>query len=85
MKAGHPPKIKIKAELGFLNEKAPLWFNRKPVYVCCVTERSDGHLVDFRRFNAKKLENGENVLLSAELLNETQYITCFVTCDEIGK
>ena len=74
----------IKAELGFLNEKVPLSFSRKPVYVCFLAERSDGLLVDFRRFSAKKLENGENVLLSAELLNETQYITCYVTCDELG-
>ena len=48
-------------------------------------ERSDGHLLDFRRFSAKKLENGEDVLLSAQLLNEVQYVTCYVSCDELGK
>ena len=85
VKVGYPPTIKMKAELGFLNEKAPHFFNRKPVYVCFITERSDGHLIDFRRFSAKKLENGETLLLSAQLLNEAQYITCYVSCDELGE
>ena len=50
VKQGQPPKIKIRAELGFLNEKTPMDFNRKPTYVCFLAERSDGFLVDFRRF-----------------------------------
>ena len=35
--------------------------------------------------SAKKLGNGQDVLLSAELFNESQYINCYVMCDEIGK
>ena len=36
-------------------------------------------------FSAKKLSNGEDVLLLAEVEKEGQYITCYVMCDEIGK
>ncbi|KAI4178367.1 MAG: hypothetical protein L6R41_008418 [Letrouitia leprolyta] len=49
VKAGQAVKIKIKAELGFINEKPPAFFCRKAVYICFVAERSDGHLIDFRR------------------------------------
>jgi len=46
---GRPVTIKIKAECGFINDKIPTFFHRKPIYVCLLTERSDGRLVDFRR------------------------------------
>lgn len=49
VKQGQPVKIKIRAELGFLNEKPPAFFHRKAVHVCFLTERSDGELIDFRR------------------------------------
>lgn len=35
--------------------------------------------------SAKKLGNGQDILISADLLSETQYITCYVMCDEIGQ
>jgi ATP-dependent DNA helicase HFM1/MER3 len=41
--------MKVKAEVGFMNDKVPTVFNKKPVYMCFMAERSDGHLVDFRR------------------------------------
>ena len=41
--------VKLKMECGFINDNVPLYFNRKPVYVCLLTERSDGYLIDFRR------------------------------------
>ena len=44
-----PRGIMLKLECGFINEKVPIYFNRKPIYVSLLTERSDGHLVDFRR------------------------------------
>lgn len=68
--------------------------------MCFLAERSDGHLIDFRRVrsvyktvsstpltchSAKKLGNGQDILLSADLVSETQYITCYVMCDEIGQ
>ncbi|KAL8807605.1 MAG: hypothetical protein Q9182_000589 [Xanthomendoza sp. 2 TL-2023] len=84
VKQGLPVKINIKAELGFLNIKAPTYFNRKAVNVCFLVERSDGHLIDFRRFSATKLNNGQDILLTADLLQHTQYITCYVMCDEIA-
>lgn len=49
VKPGQPPQVKIRAELGFLNEKPPAYFHRKAVHVCFLAERSDGHLIDFRR------------------------------------
>ena len=35
--------------------------------------------------SAKKLNNGQDILMSAEMLDRTQYITCYVMCDGIGK
>ncbi|MCJ1314576.1 Sec63 [Agyrium rufum] len=84
IKAGKPPKINIKAEVGFVNEIVPFTFNKKSIFVCFIAERSDGHLLDFRRFSAKKLANAEEVCLSAELLDARQHITCYVMCDEIA-
>ena len=49
LKKEHPITIRIKAECGFLNDKVPTFFNRKPVNICILTERSDGFLIDFRR------------------------------------
>ncbi|KAI4288399.1 MAG: hypothetical protein L6R35_002340 [Caloplaca aegaea] len=84
VKRGQPVKIRIKAELGFLNEKVPTFFHRKAVHVCFLAERSDGQLIDFRRVSAAKLKNGQDILTSAELLQHTQFITCYVMCDEIA-
>ncbi|KAI4195106.1 MAG: hypothetical protein LQ346_003530 [Caloplaca aetnensis] len=84
VKRGKPVKIKIRAELGFMNEKPPAFFHRKAVHVCFLAERSDGELIDFRRISAMKLNNGQDVLISADLLQHTQYITCYVMCDEIA-
>ena len=35
--------------------------------------------------SAKKLDNGEDIYLSAELQKDGQYIVCYVMCDEMGK
>ena len=83
-KPGLPIKLKFKAELGFLNEKIPVFFNKKPVFLCLMAERSDGFLIDFRRVNSKRVGNGLDVLLCVDLHNEKQYITCYVMCDEIA-
>ena len=34
--------------------------------------------------SAKKLSNGLDILITADISNEKQYITCYVVCDEIG-
>ncbi|KAL6717498.1 ATP-dependent DNA helicase MER3 [Lecanora helva] len=81
---GRPVTIKFKAECSFMNDKVPLTFHRKPLYICLLTERSDGQLVDFKRISAKNLNNGKDFLMSAELLNRMQYITCHVMCDAVA-
>ena len=35
--------------------------------------------------SAKKIGNGQDVSLSADLVNVSQYITCYVMCDDFGK
>ncbi|KAI4258694.1 MAG: hypothetical protein LQ352_001120 [Teloschistes flavicans] len=84
IKYGQPVKIKIRAELGFMNTKPPVFFQRKAIHVCFLAERSDGYMIDFRRISAKKLGNGQDILLSAEILQHTQYIICYIMCDEIA-
>lgn len=42
-------KVRFKIDVAFMNDKIPIFFQRQPVYVCCLTETSDGRLVDFRR------------------------------------
>jgi len=81
---GLPVKIKIKAECGFMNEKVPVTFHRKQLYICLLTERSDGQLVDFKRISARNLNKGKDFLMSAELLSHTQYITSYVMCDSVA-
>lgn len=50
VKPGSPVKIKFKADIGFINEKPPIYFHKKPIYVCFLAEISDGQMIDFRRF-----------------------------------
>jgi hypothetical protein len=35
--------------------------------------------------SARKLGNKEDILVSASMVHHTQYITCYVMCDEIGR
>ena len=76
--------VKIMAECGFINDKVPVNFHGKPIYVCLLTKRSDGYLIDFKRIHAKTLNKGKDFLISAELLSHTQYITCSITCDTVA-
>lgn len=77
-------EIKLKAEIGFLNERIPFYFHRKPIYICFLAETSNGQIIDFRRMAASKLQNGHSVFLTAELTKQSQYVTCYVMCDEIA-
>ena len=81
---GKPVMIKFKVQCGFLNERAPSTYHRKPVYVSLLTERSDGHLVNFKRISAVHLGHGKEFLLSAELYNHTQNIICHIMCESIA-
>jgi ATP-dependent DNA helicase HFM1/MER3 len=49
IRAGEHVTIKIRADLGFINDKTPEYFKKQPVYVCLMAELSDGHLLHFAR------------------------------------
>ena len=83
IKMGHGVTLEVKSEIGFLNKKPPTVFNRTPVYVCFVAEDSNGALLDFRRFAAKKLEPSEQVCFTAFTDRPITHIRCRVMCDEI--
>lgn len=83
IKKGEHVSIKLKAEIGFLNDEIPQMFQRKPVYVCLLAE-TDGRVVHFARTGAKRLDKGQDVLFSAHLATNTQSIRAYVMCDEIA-
>ncbi|TKA75857.1 hypothetical protein B0A49_03310 [Cryomyces minteri] len=76
--------VRVKAEIGFMNERVPLLHRGRAVYVCLLAETSDGHKLHFCRISAKKLNNGQDVLFPAQLTSESQTVTCYVMCDEIA-
>jgi ATP-dependent DNA helicase HFM1/MER3 len=84
IKPGKPVKIRFKAEIAFMNEKTPTFFQRRPVYVCFLAETSDGHLIDFRRISANKLQQSQEIPLDAQLKSPGLHITCYAMCDEIA-
>jgi Sec63 Brl domain len=77
-------KIRLKADIGFLNETVPAFFRKKPIYVCFLAETSEGQIIDFRRMPASKLKNGHEILLTAELTKPSQFVLCHIMCDEIA-
>jgi hypothetical protein len=77
-------EVKLSAVIGFLNETVPLFFNKKPVYVCFMAETSDGTIVDFRRMHAKRIHTEDEILIQAKISKPTAYIACHVMCDEIA-
>ncbi|OAP54666.1 hypothetical protein AYL99_11114 [Fonsecaea erecta] len=82
--AGNGVKIKIIAELGFLNKQLPRIFNKKIFSICFLAETSHGALVDFRRFNPKRLESDGQVCLTLHVTRPTNYVNCYVMCDNIA-
>ncbi|ETN43686.1 uncharacterized protein HMPREF1541_02845 [Cyphellophora europaea CBS 101466] len=82
-KPGKGANLKLKSEIGFLNEKLPTEFNRSPIYVCFLAEDSEGTVIEFRRFGAQKLGTGEEIFFTAHLDRPITYIRCYVVCDEI--
>ncbi|RAL03824.1 putative DEAD/DEAH box DNA helicase (Mer3) [Aspergillus ibericus CBS 121593] len=83
-KAGNAVKVQMKAEVAFMNQKCPAYFQRRPVYICFLAETSDGRLLDFRRISASNLSNGQEILLGAELKSAGQFVTCYAMCDDIA-
>lgn len=49
IRAGDHVAVRIRADLGFINDKTPEYFKKQPVYVCMMAELSDGHLLHFAR------------------------------------
>ena len=84
VRPGQGAKIKLKCDLGFLDDTKPVKFGMIPIYVCFLAEDSEGNLVDFRRFGARKLHNGEEIGLTAHLLKPTDWIRCHVMVDELA-
>jgi len=41
-------------------------------------------MVVAKHCSSKKLIHGLDILITADLSNEKQYVTCYVVCDEIG-
>lgn len=80
---GRGALLKLKGEIGFLNASPPISFNKTQIYVCFLVEDSNGTLIDFRRFGACKIGCGEEIFLSARLETPTNYIRCYVMCDEV--
>lgn len=76
--------VKVKAEIGFLNDKPPERAFRKVVYVCLLAETSDGRLAHFARISGKKLGKGQEVLFTADLTSHSQTIRGYVMCDEFA-
>ena len=53
--------VRVRADIGFMNEKTPEYFQKKPVYVCLIAELSDGHLLHFARIRyVQRLRSGEH-------------------------
>ena len=84
VKKGQCVTIKVKADIGFLNDKVPESFHHKPVYVCLLADTSDGRKVHFARISAKKLGKGQEVPFSANLTSQGQTVRAYLMCDEIA-
>ncbi|KXG53178.1 Nucleotide-sugar transporter [Penicillium griseofulvum] len=76
--------VRFKVEVAFMNDTTPRFFQRRPVYVCCLIERSDGHMIDFRRASATKLQEKLEMELTTDLTSAEHFIACHVMCDEIA-
>lgn len=84
VKKGEGVSLKMKAEIGFLNDKVPETFNRRPVYVCVLVDTSDGRKLHFARISGKKLNRGQDLLFNANLTSAGQTVRGFIMCDEIA-
>ncbi|GAB7342831.1 hypothetical protein MBLNU457_g0958t2 [Dothideomycetes sp. NU457] len=76
--------IKVKAELSFLNDKLPVYFQRQPVYINILAETSDGRKAYFGRISAQKFGHAQSVTFDARLTSANQSVVCYVACDEIA-
>lgn len=77
-------KIQVKADIGFINEKAPDKFGKKLIYVCLLAETSDGRKIHFARINGPKLGAGKSLVFPALLTSHEQTINCYLMCEGIA-
>lgn len=84
IRPGEYVTVKLKADVGFMNENVPEKFQRKAVYACLLVETSDDKLLHFVRMSAKMLKNGHDIPINANLSTPTQSIRAYVMCDGIA-
>jgi len=77
-------ELKLRCEIGFMNDTPPLNFNRKQFNVLYLCETSSGALIDFRRFDPKRLQNNQEIFLTAHIEEPASKLRCHVMCDDIA-
>ncbi|KUJ21917.1 P-loop containing nucleoside triphosphate hydrolase protein [Mollisia scopiformis] len=82
VRRGQSPKVNVRAELGYSNEKIPVWSNRKPS-VTFMAETTDGTLVHFWRGNITQMAKRLELKFTVELSGHAEQIKCWIACDEI--
>jgi ATP-dependent DNA helicase HFM1/MER3 len=82
VKAGEPTKLQVKAQVGFLNARFPVW-NRKVPTVTFTAYISDGNLAHIWRGPLKRLEKGFDLTFTCELSQPSDIIFCQLACEEI--
>ena len=81
-KSGENPRVMVKARLGYMNAKTPVWNGKKPS-LTFMAETSNGTLVHFWRGNIQKLDKGHEVRFAAQLSSPDDEVKCYVACDDI--
>ncbi|KAL9091662.1 MAG: hypothetical protein Q9165_004738 [Trypethelium subeluteriae] len=87
--------VKIRAEMGFMNESLPAKFNNRDIYKRQMVERcisavqSNYHRVispstSLTIIRASRLTKDFEILFSASLTSSSQTVACYVMCDELA-
>ena len=76
-------RIRVGADIGFLNDKVPSVWMRSTIYVHFLAETSDGKLVHFERATARSLSFGNGLEFDADI-QPGQTLTGYVACDELA-
>ncbi|KAH0612070.1 uncharacterized protein H6S33_010122 [Morchella sextelata] len=76
-------KLKVRVEIGYLNDKVPGKYRGMVLFANFLAERSDGLLIDFRRIPIGKLEGGKDIQFMVELEHKEQTVICYLVCEDI--
>ncbi|KAG9892578.1 P-loop containing nucleoside triphosphate hydrolase protein, partial [Aureobasidium melanogenum] len=76
--------VKLKIDVGFLNDKTPIHYRNKPVFVIVLLGTSDGNRIEFFRISASKLQNINPITQTAYLTSPTQLLEAYVMCDDLA-